>query len=115
MENGEQWMRRPPPDKIRQPGLDNWYSQNSNIDNASKLGGKLFLIVGEMDDNVVPESTMRFVDALIKARKDFDLLAVPGPNHGAASPVTRRRTLGFFSHNLAGQEPPNRNAEAAGE
>lgn len=109
----EQWMGYLPPDKIWQPGPDNWYSQDSNIDNAARLGGKLFLIVGEMDDNVPPESTMRFVDALIKARKDFDLLVVPGANHGAASPVTLRRTVDFFVRNLLGQEPPNRNAERA--
>ena len=109
----EQWMGYLPSDKIWQPGPDNWYSQNSNIDNAARLGGKLFLIVGEMDDNVPPESTMRFVDALIKARKDFDLLVVPGANHGAASPVTLRRTVDFFVRNLLGQEPPNRNARSA--
>jgi len=109
----EQWMGYLPPDKIWSKDPDNWYSQNSNIDNAARLGGKLFLIVGEMDDNVPPESTMRFVDALIKARKDFDLLVVPGANHGAGSPVTQRRTLDFFVHNLLGQEPPNRNAGQA--
>jgi len=109
----EQWMGYMPKDEIWKPGPDNWYSKNSNIDNAAKLGGKLFLIVGEMDDNVPPESTMRFVDALIKAKKDFDLLVVPGANHGAASPITERRTLDFFVHNLLGKEPPNRNAETA--
>ena len=92
---------------------DNWYSQCSNIDNASKLGGKLLLIVGEMDDNVPPESTLRLVDALIKARKDFDFLEVPGANHGAGSPITQRKTQDFFLHNLMGIEPPNRNAMAA--
>ncbi|HEU5396118.1 MAG TPA: DPP IV N-terminal domain-containing protein [Verrucomicrobiae bacterium] len=106
----EQWMGYLPHDKIWSKDPDNWYSQNSNVDNAAKLRGKLFLIVGEMDDNVPPESTFRFVDALIKAKKDFDLLVVPGANHGAASPVTERRTVDFFVHNLLGQEPPNRNA-----
>lgn len=110
----EQWMGYMPPDKIWIMAPDNWYSQSSNIDNAAKLGGKLFLIVGEMDDNVPPESTMRFVDALIKAKKDFDLLVVPGANHGAASPVTQRRTQDFFTHNLMGTEPPDRNASNAG-
>ena len=110
----EQWMGYLSPDKIWKPGPDNWYSQNSNIDNAARLGGKLFLIVGEMDDNVPPESTTRFVDALIKANKDFDMLEVPGANHGAGSPVTQRRTLDFFVHNLLGKEPPNRNSESAG-
>jgi dipeptidyl aminopeptidase/acylaminoacyl peptidase len=106
----EQWMGYMPHDKIWSKDPDNWYSKSSNIDNAAKLGGKLFLIVGEMDDNVPPESTMRFVDALIKARKDFDMLVVPGANHGAASPVTARRTLDFFVHNLLHQEPPDRNS-----
>ena len=36
------------------------------------LRGKLLLIVGEMDTNVPPESTLRLADALIKAGKDFD-------------------------------------------
>ena len=109
----EQWMGYMPPDKIWSKDPDNWYSQDSNIDNAAKLRGKLFLIVGEMDDNVPPESTMRFVDALIKARKDFDMLVVPGANHGAASPVTQRRTLDFFKRNLLGEEPTDRNAVEA--
>jgi len=88
----EQWMGCLPPDKMWTKDPDNWYSQCSNIDNAARLRGKLFLIVGEMDDNVPPESTMRFVDALIKAKKDFELLVVPGANHGAASPVPQRPT-----------------------
>jgi len=72
------------------------------------------LIVGEMDDNVPPESTYRFVDALIKAKKDFDLVVVPGANHGAASPITQRKLQDFFRHNLLGVEPPNRNAAGDG-
>ena len=91
-----------------------WYSRSSNIDNAEKLGGKLFLIVGELDHNVPPESTYRLVDALIKARKDFDLLVVPGADHGADSPITQRRTMDFFVQNLLGQAIPNRNAAARG-
>jgi dipeptidyl aminopeptidase/acylaminoacyl peptidase len=106
----EQWMGYMPPDKIWSKSDDNWYSKSSNIDNAARLGGKLFLIVGELDDNVPPESTLRLVDALIKANKDFDFLEVPGANHGAGSPVTQRRTQDFFVQNLLGKMPPNRNA-----
>jgi len=110
----EQWMGYMPPDKIWDKNDDNWYSKSSNIDNADKLGAKLFLIVGEMDDNVPPESTLRLVDALIKADKDFDFLEVPGANHGAGSRVTQRRTQDFFVQNLLGQSPPNRNAGESG-
>ncbi len=106
----EQWMGYMPPDKLWSKDDDNWYSKCSNIDNAGKLGAKLFLIVGEMDDNVPPESTLRLVDALIKARKDFDFLEIPGANHGAGSPITQRRTEDFFVQNLLGKLPPNRNA-----
>jgi dipeptidyl aminopeptidase/acylaminoacyl peptidase len=68
----EEWMGYP---------VGPQYSENSNIDNAWRLKGKLFLIVGEMDSNVPPESTLRFAGALIRAKKDFDLLVVPGADH----------------------------------
>jgi dipeptidyl aminopeptidase/acylaminoacyl peptidase len=106
----EQWMGYMTPDKIWNNSDDNWYSKSSNIDNAAKLGAKLFLILGEMDDNVPPESTLRLVDALIKAGKDFEFLEVPGARHGAPSSVTQRRMQDFFVQNLLGQLPPNRNA-----
>ena len=109
----EQWMGYLPPDKLWSHDADNWYSQSSNIDNASKLGGKLLLIVGEMDSNVPPESTYRFVDALIKAGKDFDMLVVPGADHGATSRITARKTHDFFLRNLLHEEPPDYNSENA--
>ncbi len=100
----EQWMGYP---------VGPQYSENSNIDNAGRLTGSLFLIVGEMDSNVPPESTMRFADALIKAGKDFDLLVVPGADHGIRGPAfayAQRRTQDFFVRHLLQREPPDRNA-----
>ncbi len=99
----EQWMGYP---------VGQQYSDSSNIDNAWRLKGKLFLIVGEMDSNVPPESTMRFVDALIRARKDFDLLVVPGADHGIRGPAfgyADRRMRDFFVHALLDKEPPDHN------
>ncbi len=55
-----------------------WYAESSNIDNAAKLRGKLLLIVGEMDTNVPPESTMRLADALIKAGERLRALGRTG-------------------------------------
>jgi dipeptidyl aminopeptidase/acylaminoacyl peptidase len=98
----EQWMGYP---------VGQQYSECSNIDNAPRLRGKLFLIVGEVDENVPPESTMRFVDALIKAGKDFDLLVVPGGGHGMGGAYGQRRMQDFFVRHLLGTEPPNRNGE----
>jgi len=83
------------------------YEEQSNVVNASKLQGKLFLIHGELDDNVnCSASTMQFVDALLSANKDFDLLIVPGAGHGPGGPYVERRQWDFWVHNLRGEEPP---------
>jgi dipeptidyl aminopeptidase/acylaminoacyl peptidase len=108
----EQWMGYLPPEKLYSKDADNWYSASSNIDNAHRLRGALFLIVGEMDTNVPPESTYRFVDALIKAGKDFDFLVVPNGGHGAGGQYAARRREDFFLRHLMGKEPPNRNETA---
>jgi dipeptidyl aminopeptidase/acylaminoacyl peptidase len=36
------------------------------------------LLVGELDDNVDPASTIQLCDALIKANKDFELVDTSG-------------------------------------
>ncbi len=83
------------------------YRQQSNVTLAPKLEGKLFLMHGELDDNVHPASTLQLVDALIKANKDFDLLIMPGENHGAGgNRYFIRRRWDFFVKHLLGIEPP---------
>lgn len=82
------------------------YKEQANATNAHKFTGKLLLIVGELDRNVDPASTMQVVNALIKANKDFDLLVVPGAGHGAgSSPYGQRRQRDFFVRHLHGVEP----------
>jgi len=82
------------------------YEEQASSTQAHRLEGKLLLIVGELDDNVDPASTMQVVDALIRADKDFDLLIIPGAGHGAAeSPYGRRRRMDFFVRHLLGVEP----------
>jgi dienelactone hydrolase len=77
------------------------YAANSNVVNAHKLKGKLQLVVGELDTNVDPSSTMQVVDALIKADKDFDLLYIPGGGHGiGSSAYGKRRRDAFFRLHL---------------
>jgi dipeptidyl-peptidase 4 len=80
----------------------------SNTELADRLTGKLFLIHGEMDDNVTPYLSMRLADRLIAANKDFDLLIVPGAEHGFIGYehyVTRRR-WDYLVRHLIGTEPP---------
>jgi dipeptidyl aminopeptidase/acylaminoacyl peptidase len=82
------------------------YEEASNVAQAHRLQGKLLLTVGEMDRNVDPASTMQVVDALIRADKDFELLIVPGSNHGAGeSKYAARRRQDFFVRHLIGVEP----------
>lgn len=86
------------------------YAAQSNVTNAHRLRGRLLLIVGELDRNVDPASTLQVVNALIKANKEFDFLLVPGGGHGIAeSPYGRRRRQDYFVRHLLGVEPPNWN------
>jgi len=92
----EQWMGWP---------VDDSYARSSNVVDAHKLQGKLLLMVGEMDQNVDPSSTMQVVNALIKADKDFNLLYVPEAGHGVArTPYGARRLREFFVKNLLGPD-----------
>jgi dipeptidyl aminopeptidase/acylaminoacyl peptidase len=85
------------------------YAASSNVDNAHLLQGKLLLVMGEMDRNVDPSSTLQVVNALIKANKKFDLLDVPGGGHGAGGLYGQRLLMDFFVHNLMHAEPPDWN------
>ncbi|WP_421940162.1 prolyl oligopeptidase family serine peptidase [Pedobacter sp.] len=96
----EQWMGYP---------VGAHYGEQSNITNAAKLQGNLFLIVGEADENVPPESTYRLADALIKANKDFDILSIPGMGHSDGGVYGRRRKRDFFIKHLLNAEPPKAN------
>lgn len=87
----EQWMGYP---------VLKHYSECSNIDNAHLLQGHLMLIVGELDSNVPPESTLRLVDALVKADKDFEMLVIPGMGHSDGGKYGQRRRLEFFQKHL---------------
>ena len=105
----EQWMGYP---------LGPHYGASSNVDNAARLQGRLLLVVGELDTNVDPASTMQVVNALVKAGKMFDLLVVPGENHGAgrggaSATYGDRKRLDFFVQHLLGQAPPDWNAAAS--
>jgi dipeptidyl aminopeptidase/acylaminoacyl peptidase len=96
----EQWMGYP---------VAKHYDEQSNITNAHKLQGNLLLIVGEADTNVPPESTYRFADALIKADKSFEFLAIPGMGHSDGGAYGRKKKRDFFVKSLLGVDPPVRN------
>jgi dipeptidyl aminopeptidase/acylaminoacyl peptidase len=84
------------------------FDSHANASLAANLKGKLFLVHGEMDDNVTPHHTMRLVDALIKANKDFDLLVVPNAEHAILVHTAYwiRRRWDYFVQHLLGETPP---------
>jgi dipeptidyl aminopeptidase/acylaminoacyl peptidase len=98
----EQWMGWP---------IGPQYSASSNVDNAYRLQGDVLLVVGELDTNVDPSSTMQVVHQLMKHNKTFDLLVVPGANHPAArgdqyAAYGDHKRFDFFVHHLLGITPP---------
>jgi dipeptidyl aminopeptidase/acylaminoacyl peptidase len=76
---------------------------------AGKLKGHLFIVDGTLDDNVPPYLTLRLVEELVKANKDFDLLMLPNERHGytsTAKTYATRRRWDYFVRYLLGAEPP---------
>lgn len=97
----ELWMGYP---------VDSSYIESSNVEQAHRLERPLMLVVGEMDDNVDPASTMQVVNALIKANKDFELVVVPGAGHTMGDNFGEHKRYDFFVRHLMGVEPPKWNA-----
>jgi dienelactone hydrolase len=96
----EQWMGWP---------LGPQYGASSNVDNAWRLKGKALIIVPEMDTNVDPASSLQVVNALVKAKKHFDMLLIPGQNHGTPVLADQHYLQDYFVHHLLGVEPPDWN------
>jgi dienelactone hydrolase len=93
------------------------YAASSNVDNAHRLQGAVLLVVGELDTNVDPASTMQVVNALVKANKTFDLLVIPGAEHSAGrsdglAQYGERKRFDFFVTQLLGKTPPTWNSVA---
>jgi dipeptidyl-peptidase-4 len=85
------------------------YAAQSNVTMAARLQGHLLLEHGDIDDNVHPVETMRFVDALMKANKNFDMLFVPNMFHGESGEHALylvRRRWDYFVQYLLGVTPP---------
>lgn len=62
---------------------------SSPLEAAARLQAKVLLIHGTSDDNVHMQNTMNFLQALIEARKPFELYLQPGQQHGFGSEASR--------------------------
>lgn len=59
----------------------NGYDENSPLNYPELLKGKYLLVHGSGDDNVHVQNTMRMVEELIQANKDFEWMIYPDRNH----------------------------------
>ncbi|OWP84170.1 S9 family peptidase [Flavobacterium davisii] len=65
------------------------YDSNSPITHVNKLKGNFLLIHGTADDNVHVQNTMKMIEALVQANKQFDWAIYPDKNHGIYGGKTR--------------------------
>ena len=80
------------------------YDENSPINHVDKLKGKFLLVHGSGDDNVHFQNSMRLIEALIQANKQFDWAIYPDKNHGIYGGNTRlhlyTKMTNFIEENL---------------
>jgi Tol biopolymer transport system component/enterochelin esterase-like enzyme len=96
----EQWMGYP---------IGNQYAASSNVTHAANLQGKLMLILGELDENVDPSSTLQLVNELVKANKNFDFVEIPGMGHSLGGDYGEHKRRDFFVKHLLNVDPPEWN------
>tara|TARA_R110002051_G_scaffold181460_1_gene251011 strand:- start:96393 stop:98558 length:2166 start_codon:yes stop_codon:yes gene_type:complete len=80
------------------------YDENSPFNYADKLKGAYLLVHGTGDDNVHVQNTMRMIEALVQANKEFDWALYPDKNHGIYGGNTRlhlyNKMTNFIKENL---------------
>jgi dipeptidyl-peptidase-4 len=80
------------------------YDQSSVLTHAVNLQGKLLLVHGMADDNVLYQHSVLLIDALQRARIPFEMMAYPGKKHGIRGKAVRihlfEMILAHFRRNL---------------
>ena len=82
----------------------NGYEQTSFIKSAKNLHGSLLLVHGTYDDNVHPQNSWHFIDELVEANIQFDMMFYPMRKHGISDDPARihlyNKMLKFWGENL---------------
>jgi dipeptidyl-peptidase-4 len=81
------------------------YNVSSVVKAAGNLHGKLLILHGAIDDNVSLRNTMRLVEALQDANKDFELMIYPSSRHGIFGPHYTRIQREFIRRTLGTPKP----------
>ncbi len=89
---------------LPQDNLDG-YNVSSVVRAAGRLHGKLLILHGVIDDNVSLRNTMRFVEALQDANRDFELMVYPSSRHGIFGAHYTKIQLDFIRRTLGDPKP----------
>ncbi|HEX7528323.1 MAG TPA: DPP IV N-terminal domain-containing protein, partial [Thermoanaerobaculia bacterium] len=79
------------------------YRTSSPLLAAKDMGTKLLIMHGTSDDNVHMQNSIRFIDELMKARKDFSFVPLPRQKHGPRGEALlyrNQRLADWFEKNL---------------
>jgi dipeptidyl-peptidase-4 len=74
------------------------YDENSPVNHAARLRGRLLLVHGSGDDNVHVQNSLAMAHALVAADRHFDMMIYPDDNHGMHpnGPVHIRETIAAY-------------------
>ena len=93
----ERFMRRP---QVNESGYDG----TDLMHMAGDLTGELLIVHGLADDNVHVQNTLLYIDALVKAGKQFDMQLYVDDNHSIRKPENyehlHKKILLFLQNNL---------------
>ena len=93
----ERYMRRP---QVNEHG----YNEASLLNKAADLTGNVLIIHGTADDNVHVQHTYQYIDALVRANKQFEMQLYPDDNHhlrkGNNAAHMHNRIINFLQNNL---------------
>jgi dipeptidyl-peptidase-4 len=80
---GETYMKTP----LANP---DGYEKTSLVKRAKDIHGRLLLVHGTYDDNVHPQNSWHFIDEMIEAGKNFDMMFYPMRQHGISDRPARK-------------------------
>ena len=93
----ERYMKRPQDN-------EEGYDTTSHVKRAADLHGRLLLVHGTYDDNVHPQNSWGFSDALIEAGITFDMMIYPMRKHGISDDAAQlhvyKSMFEFWERNL---------------
>jgi dipeptidyl-peptidase-4 len=72
------------------------YDRTSAVKGAANYTGRMLLIHGTHDDNVHPQNTIQLIDALIKNKKQFDVMFYPNKTHGIRGAAAQTHLYTMF-------------------